>query len=144
MRFITSFKSCFPESSEFDHPRGYSICQFIRDELHAAGFEVSKPENYRDIAWSVDCIVKSKKLFFFVGYLGTKMTDWQLIVCSDAGLIRKMFGYNDKQEQLILSKAISEIMRRDERFFNLKWYPQYTDTPKDISFSDPEEMIIKR
>ncbi len=140
MNIILSFKSCFPESSDYEHPRGYSICEFIRNELCLAGFEVSKTENYRDIAWSVDCVINSKKLFFFVGYLGTKMTDWQLIVCSGTGLIRKLLGFSDEEERLILSNEIHRILSKDERFSGLKWYSRYTDTEKDVWSKEPQEI----
>ena len=75
MNTILSFKTTFPEESEYDHPRGYSICEYIKNELSKAGFHVSQLENYRDIAWSVDCLIDSTILYFFVGYLGTKKCD---------------------------------------------------------------------
>ncbi len=140
MRYILSFKTSFAESSEFEHPKGYSICEFIRTELCLAGFSADQAENYRDIAWSVDCIINSKKVFFFVGYLGTRMTDWQLIVCSGTGLIKKILAYKDEQERLMLSKAINTILTRDERFSDLRWFSRYTDTPKDIWFTEPEKV----
>jgi hypothetical protein len=137
MRHILSFKTTYPESSEYTHPRGYSICKFLRDELACTGFNVQALDNYRDIAWSLDCEVAGKKTFFFVGYLGTKMTDWQLIVCSGLGLINRMLGHSDKDARIKLAKAIHEILSNDSRFTHIKWFSQYTDSPKDLWYPEP-------
>jgi hypothetical protein len=138
MRYILSFKTTFPEPSDFEHPKGYSICGFIQAELARLGFKVNPPENYRDIAWSVDCVIDSKKVFFFVGYLGTEMTDWQLIVCSGTGVIGKILGHKDDEERLRLAKAIHAILAEDDRFSDLKWFSRYTDTAKDTWCEQPE------
>jgi hypothetical protein len=103
-----------------------------------AGLYVSIPENYRDIAWSVDCIINNKKIFFFVGYLGTKLTDWQLIVCSGSGIISKILGYKDEEERIGLAKIIHEVLSKDDRFSDIKWFSRYTDTPKDVWCKQPE------
>jgi hypothetical protein len=131
MRHILTFKTSFPESSEYEHPRGYSICKFLQMELAQAGFSIQPPENYDDIAWSADCIINDKRVFFFVGYLGTKVTDWQLIVCSGIGLIGRLLGRKDQDERIKLARAIHAILSTDERFSELKWFSRYTDTPKD-------------
>ena len=138
MTHIVSFKSQLSESSEFEHPRGYALCSFIQRKLMQAALDVSMPENYRDIAWSVDCIINSKKVFFFVGYLGTKLTDWQLIVCSGSGIISKILGHKDEEERLALANIIHEILSKDERFSDIKWYSRYADTPKDVWYEQPK------
>jgi hypothetical protein len=137
MRHILSFKTTYPDSSEYDYPRGYSICKFLQDKLTQEGFNVQKLDNYRDIAWSVDCEINAKKIFFFVGYLGTTITDWQLIVCSDSGLISRLLGYNDEKERIELAKAIHNILSNDGRFNNLRWYSRYTDSTKDLWYHKP-------
>ena len=137
MRHILTFKTSFPESSEYEHPRGYSICEFLQTELARAGFNVEPLKNYRDIAWSVDCVVNHKRTFFFVGYLGTKVTDWQLIVCSNIGLIGWLRGRTDEQERIELARAIHNILSKDARFSELKWFSRYTDSPKDSWYPDP-------
>jgi hypothetical protein len=136
-RGILSFITIYPDSSEYTHPRGYSVCKFLRDELARLGFNVLKLDNYRDIAWSLDCEVDGKKIFFFVGYLGTKVTDWQLIVCSGVGIIGRLLGKSDEGERIKLSKAIHTILSDDNRFTELKWFSQYTDNPKDMWYSEP-------
>ena len=141
MTHIVSFKTQLPESSEFEHPRGYALCNFIQKELVKAGLDVSMPEDYQDIAWSVDCIINSKKIFFFVGYLGTKLSDWQLIVCSESGIISKIPGHKDEEERLKLAKIIHKILSTDERFSDIKWFSRYTDSPKDVWCEQPEGAI---
>jgi len=125
MRHILTFKTTFQESSEYEHPKGYSICKFLQMELEKAGFNVHTLENYQDIAWSVDCDINSKRIFFFVGYLGTKITDWQLIVCSDIGFWGRLWGNRDEDERIELAKAIHEILSNDRRFRDLKWFSIY-------------------
>ncbi len=141
MRHILTFKTSFPESTEYTHPTGYSICKFIETELAQSGFNVQPLENYRDIAWSVDCDINSKRIFFFVGYLGTKVTDWQLIVCSDIGFIGWLLGHKDEDERIKLARAIHEILSKDERFVELKWFSRYTDSPKDVWTPEPEGAL---
>lgn len=131
MRHILSFKTLFEESSEYDHPRGYCLCEFLQKELAKGGFAVEAVDNYRDIAWSVDCVLNGKRIFFFVGYLGTAVTDWQLIVCSDIGLIGWLLGWRDEEQRIELARAIHSIMSIDGRFGDLRWYSRYTDSPKD-------------
>ena len=138
MRHILTFKTSFPESTEYAHPKGYSICKFLETELIRSGFKVQPLDNYRDIAWSVDCDINSKSIFFFVGYLGTKVTDWQLVICSNIGLISKMMGRKDENERIELAKAIHAILSRDERFSNMKWFSRYTDSPTDVWSPEPE------
>ncbi len=64
MRHILTFKTSFTESTEYTHPKGYSICKFLETELSRSGFKVQPLDNYRDIAWSVDCDINSKRIFF--------------------------------------------------------------------------------
>jgi hypothetical protein len=137
MRHILTFKTSFPESSKYEHPRGYSICKFLQMELAQAGFSIKPPDNYDDIAWSADCIINDKRVFFFVGYLGTKVTDWQLIVCSGIGLIGRLLGRKDQDERIKLAQAIHAILSIDERFSELKWFSRYTDTPNDSWSAQP-------
>jgi len=139
MRYILTFKTSFQESTDYDYPRGYSICKFLETELARAGFNVHPLDNYCDIAWSVDCDINSKRVFFFVGYLGTKVTDWQLIICSNIRLIGWILGRKDEDERLKLAKAIHAILSRDGRFSDIKWFSRYTDNPKDIWTPEPED-----
>jgi len=138
MRYILTFKTSFPEKVDYDHPRGYSICKFLEKELERAGFNVQKPENYRDTAWSIDCSIDSDKVFFFVGYLGTKVTDWQLIICSTIGVIGRILGRKDDEARSKLAKAIHTILSGDERFSDIKWFSKYTGSPKDVWLAGPE------
>jgi len=138
MRYILTFKTSFPESSEYKHPRGYSICEFLGKELERTGFSVKTPENYRDIAWSIDCDVDSQKVFFFVGFLGTKATDWQLIICTNIGIIGRILGRKDDEARSKLVKAIHKILSRDRRFSDIKWFSKYTGSPKDVWSAGPE------
>ena len=131
MRHILTFKAILSESSENDHPKGYSICKFLEEELSKRNLEVGYLNNYRDIAWSVDCQINDKPVFFFVGYLGTKQTDWQLIVCSHASFLKRLFGHNDENERKQLAEGIHEILSKDKRFTELKWFSRYTDKPTD-------------
>ena len=137
MRYILSFKTTYPDSPKYDHPRGYSICKFLRDELARIGFNVQTLDNYRDIAWSLDCEVDGKKIFLFVGYLGTKVTDWQLIVCSGIGFLGRLLGRGDENERVKLSKAIHTILSNDSQFTELKWFSRYTDNAKDTWYPEP-------
>ena len=137
MRHILSFKTTCPDLFEYDHPRGYSICKFLWDELAQDGFNVQTLDNYRDIAWSVDCEIDGKKIFFFVGYLGTEVTDWQLIVCSGIGIIGRLLGRSDKNERIKLAKAIHAILSKDSRFTALRWFSRYTDSAKDSWYPEP-------
>ncbi len=137
MRHILTFKTSFQESSEYEHPRGYSICEFLHKKLTQAGFSVEPLDNYRDIAWAVDCIINKKRVFFFVGYLGTKVTDWQLIVCSSFGLIGRLTGHKDEDERIILAIEIHDILSNDDRFSDLKWFSRYTDSTRDIYYPEP-------
>jgi hypothetical protein len=131
MRHILSFKTTLPESTEYDHPRGYSIAKFLYTELTKAQFDVQSPDNYDDFAWSVDCKINENKVFFFVGYLGTKVTDWQLIICSNFGLIDRLFRRNNEEDRTKLAKAIHSILSNDARFSDFKWFSKYTDSPTD-------------
>ncbi len=115
MRRILTFESVLPEISEYEHPRGYSICRYLHQELSSSGIEVGAVENYRDIAWSLKCRVGSKNIFFFVGYLGTKMTEWQLIVCSGKASFFRLLGYNDENERARLARAIHAILAQVPR-----------------------------
>lgn len=137
MRQILTFKTSFAESSEYKHPRGYSICKYLQVELAQAGFKAEPVENYRDIAWSVDCVINNRRVFFFVGYLGTKVTDWQLIVCSAIGLIGRLLGREDEDERIKLARAIHVVLSNDARFSELKWFSRYTESPKDSLYSQP-------
>ncbi|MHC4989122.1 MAG: hypothetical protein ACYTFX_11605 [Planctomycetota bacterium] len=131
MRHILTFKSNLSESAEYDHPKGYTICKFLEEELSKKGLEVGSLDNYRDIAWSDDCQINGKRVFFFVGYLGTKQTDWQLIICSHAGFLKRLFGYKDENERRQLAEEIHNILSEDIRFTELKWFSRYTDKPTD-------------
>jgi len=131
MRHILTFKASLPESTEYEHPKGYAICKFLGEALSKKGLDVESTDNYRDIAWSVDCHINSKQVFFFVGYLGTKQTDWQLIVCSHVGFLKHLFGYKDENERKHLAEEIHKILSEDNRFAELKWFSRYTDKPID-------------
>jgi len=131
MRHILTFKTNMPESTEYTHPKGYSICKLLEEELVKKGVEVQPLDNYRDIAWSIDCQINNKPVFFFVGYLGTKQTDWQLIVCSHSGFLRCVFGHKDIDERIYLANEIHNILSKDNRFTDLKWFSRYTDRPSD-------------
>lgn len=137
MRHILTFKTDMPESSDYGHPKGYSICKLLEEELAQKGINVQPLDNYRDIAWLVDCQINDKQIFFFVGYLGTKQTDWQLIVCSHSGFLKRLFGYKDVDERIHLTKEIHNILSNDNRFSDLKWFSHYTDKPSDAWHSTP-------
>jgi hypothetical protein len=137
MRHILTFKTIFPESSEYKHPRGYAICNFLYNELIGARFDVKNLDNYRDIAWSLDCEINKRQIFFFVGYLGTQMTDWQLIICSGMGFLDRLRGRKDENERIVLAKAIHRILSNDKRFTDLKWFSKYTDKSEDLWFNEP-------
>jgi hypothetical protein len=138
MRHIVTFKTDILESTEYDHPKGYSICEFLRAELQNKGVTTQSLDNYRDIAWSLDCTINGKLVFFFVAYLGTHQTDWQLIVCSGSSLLRRLFGHKDMHERMQLAREIHAILSRDERFHELKWFSRYTDKPTDQWYPLPE------
>jgi hypothetical protein len=142
MRYILTFESEYSKLSEFDHPKGFSICKCLKTMLTENGYHTHSIENYRDIAWSMDCEINGKRIYFFVGYLGTKNTEWQLVICSDVGLLRRLLGYKDKNERLQLAMAIQSILSNDDRFSNLKWYNQYTDTSKDIAYQTPSDIRL--
>ncbi len=72
MRHILTFNSEYSESNENEHPKGYSICNFLKTKLSENGFHTFSVENFRDMAWSLDCTINGKTIYFFVGYLGTK------------------------------------------------------------------------
>lgn len=137
MRHILTFKTVMPESTEYSHPKGYAVCKLLEERLEKKGIEVQPLDNYRDIAWSVDCQINNKRIFFFVGYLGTKQTDWQLIVCSDSGILKHLLGHKDIDERISLAKEIHDILSNDERFSDLKWFSRYTDKPSDEWHSTP-------
>ena len=137
MRHILTFKTDVPESTEYSHPKGYTICKFLEEELKKKSVEIQPIDNYRDMAWSIDCQINNKRIFFFVGYLGTKQTDWQLIVCSGCGFLRRLFGYKDTDERMSLATEIHDILSRNERFSDLKWFSCYTDRPSDEWHSTP-------
>jgi hypothetical protein len=142
MRYILTFESEYSEPNEVKHPKGYSICKFLKTELTENGYHTHSIENYRDIAWSLDCVINRKTIYFFVGYLGTKNTEWQLVICSDVGLLRRLFGYNDQNERLQLGMAIHSILSKDRRFGNLKWFSRYTDTGNDIAYQTPSDIRL--
>lgn len=137
MRHILTFKTDIPELSDYNHPKGYSICKLLEERLEQNGVSVRPLDNYRDIAWSVDCQINDKPLFFFVGFLGTKQTDWQLIVCSQTGFVKRLFGFKDTDERIQLTKEIHNILSSDNRFSDLKWFSQYTDKPTDEWYPEP-------
>jgi|GEM_PF-6239739 len=142
MRYILTFKTNIPESTEYPRPKGYAICKLLEEELVKKGFEVQPLDNYRDIAWSVGCQINNKPLFFFVGYLGTKQTDWQLIVCSNSNLLKRLLGHKDTDERISLAKEIHDILSKDKRFTDLKWFSRYTDKPSDEWYPTPKYYII--
>jgi hypothetical protein len=137
VRHILTFKSTLPEVEEYDHPKGYAIVELLAEELARTGWEVNTPDNYRDIAWSLDCTINDKNIFFFAGYLGTKITDWQLIVCSGLGIIKRLLGKKDEDERILLAQAIHAILSNDNRFSDLKWFSRYTDSAKDEWYPEP-------
>ena len=137
MRHILTFKTDIPESTEYTHPKGYSVCKLLKEELVKKGIKVQPLDNYRDIAWSVDCQINNKPIFFFIGFLGTKQTEWQLVVCSGSGFLKRLFGYKDKDERICLSKEIHNILSKDGRFTDLKWFSRYTDKSSDEWHSTP-------
>jgi hypothetical protein len=140
MQYILTFESEYSEQNEFEHPRGYSICKVLKSILTENGFHTHSIENYRDIAWSMDCEINGKQIYFFVGYLGTKNTEWQLVVCSDVGLLRRLLGYKDQNERLQLAMVIHSILSNDNRVSNLKWFDRYSDTSKDVAFRTPSDI----
>lgn len=137
MRHILTFKTDIPESTEYTHPKGYSVCKLLKKELVKKGIKVQPLDNYRDIAWSVDCQINNKPIFFFIGFLGTKQTEWQLIICSGSGFLKRLFGYKDKDERICLSNEIHNILSNDGRFTDLKWFSRYTDKSSDEWHSIP-------
>lgn len=137
MRHLLTFKTNLPESTDYEHPKGHSICKLLAEELAEKGIEVQPLDNYWDIAWSVDCQINNKRIFFFVGYLGTKQTDWQLIVCSNSGLLKRLLGHKDINERIDLAKAIHDILSGDKQFSDLKWFSRYTDKSSDECHSTP-------
>ena len=141
MRGILTFTSSCEEVSEYDHPKGYFICKFLADNLPQYGFVVTPQENYRDIAWSVDCEVNTNKIFFFVGYLGTETADWQLIICSNKGFISRKLGFSDEKERTELALAIHKILSNDSRFSEMRWYCRYSGTLKDKWFAEPVDSV---
>jgi hypothetical protein len=137
LRNILTFNSNFPESSEYNYPKGYAIANFLHTELLKAKFKVQPPDNYDDFAWSVDCEINGKRIFFFVGYLGTKITDWQLIICSSSGILGRLLGHRNDKERTELAKAIHAILSGNERFNNLRWFSRYTDSLTDQWYPEP-------
>lgn len=137
MRYILTFRTDFEESTEYMHPKGYSIIKLLEKKLIESGLVINLLDNYRDMAWSIDCQVNSKKLFFFVGYLGTKRTEWQLIVSSGVYFYKRLFGYNDDKECFMLATMVYNILSQDNRFFDLKWFLKYTDSSNDVWYQKP-------
>ena len=140
MRYILTFKTDFPESSEFDYPKGYSVAKFLQNELARKGIKVHTMDNYDDFAWSVDCQINDKNIFFFVSYLGSKQSEWQLIVCSIIGFFGRFFGWKNENERSILANAIHDILTKDNRFSDLKWFSRYTDRPSDQWYPSPDPL----
>ncbi len=137
LRHILTFKTTLTESKEYEHPKGYAIVALLAEELARAEFKVEKPDIHRDMAWSLDCIINGKRIFFFAGFLGSKFTDWQLIICSDWEIIKRLLGKKDEAERIQLARAIHTILSNDKRFSDLKWFSRYTDSAKDEWFPEP-------
>jgi hypothetical protein len=141
LRFILTFKSTIEDDA---HPKGYSIAKILYEELIKSDVDTDIPDNYRDIAWSVDCNFNSKKVFFFVGFLGTKITDWQLILCSGTGFFRRLFGYNDNEECLMIAKLIHGVLSNNKRISDIKWFTKYTDSLNDAWYSEPTQKFFEK
>lgn len=136
---ILNFSTTLPEDPENNHPHGYAVCKLIEQQLAVRGYDVERFDNHNNIAWSTDCIINKKRVYFFVGHLGTQHTDWQLIVCSSATVFHRLFGYKDLEERKQLARAIHEILCVDERFTDLAWCSRYSDTGKDQAHRTPTE-----
>jgi hypothetical protein len=138
-----TFNADINEPQENKHPKGFTIAMLLSKRLNIYGIRTKEPENYNDIAWSVDCELNSKRFFFFVGYLGTKGTKWQLVICSGGGILRRLLGYNDDQERFQVARSIHNILSREDIVSEIKWFSKFTGSPHDKWFSEPPRIDYK-
>ena len=55
----------------------------------------------------------------------------QLIQNLSVGFLKRLLGHKDIDERISLAKEIHEILSKDKRFSDLKWFSRYTDKPSD-------------
>lgn len=117
-----TFRTSFPDTSEFHDRPGYPIALHLEAKLRQAGMEVTGIDGWRDSGWEVDCRINGKRIYSFFLRLLDGSGVWVLCCTSDRGLWEWFRGEDHFAERWELARAIHAVLSQDDRFEDIRWY----------------------
>jgi hypothetical protein len=121
--YWVTFASPLPvEDPRLPHPKGYAIARLIHDELSHQGLAVVLLDNWRDVGYSIDCIIDDAPVYLFFTFLGRTTQQYVLCCTSDLGWISRLLGRRDDEQRLKLARAVATVLDNRGEFEDVRWY----------------------
>jgi len=130
---------------EFDHPRGAALARDLQSSLQEAGWAVSKPDDWRDCGWSMECSRENARFEVVLSGIGEDQWMLQVAPWRTAGFLCRMFGAKTSAspaEVLLLARAVHDILSKQRGFSDFQWrwdgFPgKKNSTPEPASERQP-------
>ena len=90
--FCSRLPKANPENPDLP---GYGIARRLEEGLRRLGFMDLKLDNWRDVGYSLDCVIDGRPVYLLVSYVGQGPREWALCCTSDRGLIAKLLRRPD-------------------------------------------------
>jgi hypothetical protein len=119
----TFASSLRPEDPEFPHPKGYGLALVIARGLRSQEIAEVDVENWRDVGWSIDCVIDQHRVYMFVSHIGEAPRQWALCCTSDLGIVGRLLGRKDDAQVAALAAAVDRVLHGDARMSDVRWYP---------------------
>jgi hypothetical protein len=121
-----TFTSSLPvEDPRNPHPKGYLVAHLIRDGLRRAGLSPEDVENWRDVGYSIDCVIDHARVYLFLSFCGRTLQQWALCCTSDLGWLSRLFGKRDDEQKLTLARSVDAVLKGSKEFADIRWYTQW-------------------
>jgi hypothetical protein len=107
------------------HPKGYSIAHLIRDGLRRVSLAPEEVENWRDVGYSIDCVIDHARVYLFLSFYGRTPQQWALCCTSDLGWWSRLLGKRDDEQRLTLARSVDAVLKGSKEFTDIRWYTQW-------------------
>jgi hypothetical protein len=136
--WVTFTSSLRAEDADEPHPKGYAIGKRLHSGLARSGIRCEGVDNWRDVGYSIDCLIDEKRVYVFFSLLGRPLQQWALCCTSDLGWISRLRGKQDDDQRLKLAQAVDAVLNASDEFSNVRWYKQWRGDEDAAWIGHPE------
>ena len=121
MRTHASFLGRFPKDNSGDDPPGGPLADLIANHLAHSGCKVSDREP-TEYSHTFSVRLDSRSFEVAIGLVDDGHREWLIFVESSMVPLARWFGWSDRDQYLVVLRAVHECLSTDSRISDLRWY----------------------